>query len=169
NALVLKQLITMFRALHTFTTDSDPRDVVTQGAAIEQAAGATSGFVGGLVGAKAAEKGMHHASAKFGPKQPPHPRPPAARGDGPPSTPPAAPGRPASPHEAGTHPAPPAPASTGGAAAAPMPEHATPPKHLDAATAIEVTAVPEHAAIGPAKPSPGATPEAAPAAHEPAS
>ncbi len=83
NALVLKELITTFRALHAFASDADPRDVVAQGKAIETAAGGATGFVGGLVGAKAGEKGMHFAGKKVLPKLQGHPKPPAATGEGP--------------------------------------------------------------------------------------
>ena len=83
NALVLKRMITLFRALHGFASEADPRDVVAQGQAIEGAAAATAGFVGGLAGAKAGEKGLHFASSKVGPKIPAHPTLPAASGEGP--------------------------------------------------------------------------------------
>ena len=87
NSLVLKQLVTIFRALHTFTSEADPRDVVTQGNAIGLAAGAATGFLGGLGGGLAggaiAEKGLHMASGKPTPKVPDHPNPGAGSGDGP--------------------------------------------------------------------------------------
>lgn len=87
NAVVLKQLITMFRALHTFTSDADPRDVLMQGKAISQAAGGASGFVGGLAGGlaggAATEKGLNFAKGKPKPPVPEHPTPPAASGEGP--------------------------------------------------------------------------------------
>jgi hypothetical protein len=83
NAVVLKELVTVFRALHAFASDADPRDVVTQGAAIEGAASAATGFLGGLAGAKAAEKGLHLAAPKPPTKLPEHGDPPAATGDGP--------------------------------------------------------------------------------------
>lgn len=88
NALVLKQLITIFRSLHAFTSEADPRDVVTQGAAIGQAAGAATGFVGGFVGGIAggglAEKGAKKLSSKKpSTPVPDHPNPTAASGEGP--------------------------------------------------------------------------------------
>ncbi|HZD49525.1 MAG TPA: DUF4157 domain-containing protein [Silvibacterium sp.] len=87
NSLVLKQLITIFRSLHTFTSEADPRDVVTQGNAIGQAAGAATGFLGGLggglAGGAAAEKGLHLASRKPSAKVPGHPTPGAGSGEGP--------------------------------------------------------------------------------------
>lgn len=91
NAVVLKQLITLFRALHAFTSDADPRDVVVQGDAITKASGAATGFVGGfaggMAGGAAAEKGIKMgAKAMAKPPSTPvpdHPMPPAAGGDGP--------------------------------------------------------------------------------------
>jgi hypothetical protein len=87
NSLVLKQLITVFRALHTFTSEADPRDVVTQGNAIGQAAGAATGFLaglgGGLAGGAIAEKGVHMASGKPSAKVPDHPNPGPRAGEGP--------------------------------------------------------------------------------------
>jgi hypothetical protein len=85
NALVLKELVTIFRILDTFTSEADPREVVTEGAAISQSAGAATGFIGGLAGAHAVEAGVK----KFGPsgKKPPvsapeHKTPPPAQGEG---------------------------------------------------------------------------------------
>jgi hypothetical protein len=91
NAVVLKQLVTLFRALHTFTSEADPRDVVVQGDAITKASGAATGFVGGfaggLAGGAAAEKGVKLGGKAFSKKPstpvPDHPTPPAASGDGP--------------------------------------------------------------------------------------
>ena len=87
NALVLKRLITVFRALHTFQADADPRDIVTQGTAITSAAGAANNFLGGLAGGvaggAAAEKGIKLATPKPPENVPNHPTPPAASGEGP--------------------------------------------------------------------------------------
>jgi hypothetical protein len=90
NALVLKRLITLFRSLHSFTSEADPRDVVTQGKAIEQAAAGTTGFLGGVAGgfaveggAKLGKKGLKAAGWKSSTPVPDHPLPPAASGDGP--------------------------------------------------------------------------------------
>jgi hypothetical protein len=88
NALVLKQLITMFRTLHSFTSEADPRDVVVQSNAIRQAASAGSGFLGGLgggiVGGSMVEKGFHKTPSKEpSPPIPDHQSPSAAPGDGP--------------------------------------------------------------------------------------
>ncbi len=99
NAVVLKQLIVVFRALHAFTSQADPSDVMAQGKQIEQAAETASGFLGGFAGGMAAS---HVGKGK--PKVPPpehtppkgdHPPPAPASGDGPhaeglkPATPPA--------------------------------------------------------------------------------
>jgi len=82
NALYLKRLITVFRALHTFDADADPRDVVTQGGAITSAAGAANNFLGGLAGGVAggfaAEKGIKLAETKLSKPAPDHPTPPPA-------------------------------------------------------------------------------------------
>jgi hypothetical protein len=91
NAVVLKQLVTVFRALHAFTSEADPRDVVVQGDAITKASGAATGFVGGfaggVAGGAAAEKGVKLGGKAFSKKPSTpvtdHPMPPAAPGDGP--------------------------------------------------------------------------------------
>ncbi len=90
NALVIKKLIMMFRALHAFTSEADPRDVVVQGNAIGQAAGAATGFVGGLaggaaldVGSAAVGKGLKIAKGKLSSPVPEHQTPPTAGGEGP--------------------------------------------------------------------------------------
>ena len=90
NALVLKKLVATFRTLHTFTTEADPQDVVVQGKAIENAAGAASGFVGNLAGAHVAGKVGSAVEGVFSPPKvnaappiPDHPNPPPATGDGP--------------------------------------------------------------------------------------
>jgi hypothetical protein len=92
NALVLKRLITLFRSLHEFTSEADPRDVLTQSKAIEQAAAASTGFVGGVAGGLAVEggtklggkavKGLKGLKKPPTPKVPDHPMPAAATGDG---------------------------------------------------------------------------------------
>ena len=83
NALVLKPLISTFRAMHAFASEADPRDVVAQGEAIDQAAGAATGFASGFIAGKAFEKGMHMASGKSPTKVPEHATPPAKGGEGP--------------------------------------------------------------------------------------
>jgi hypothetical protein len=89
NALVLKRLIVLFRSLHEFTSEADPRDVVTQGQAIEQAASASTGFLGGVAGGFAVEGGTKlgakgvKAVRKALTPIPDHPTPPPAAGQGP--------------------------------------------------------------------------------------
>lgn len=88
NALVLQRLVTLFRALHTFTSQADPTDVEQQGARINQAAAASAGFVGGLVGGVGGGAATSRGAARLGIGHPP-PRVPdvdpprAASGDGP--------------------------------------------------------------------------------------
>lgn len=90
NAVVIKQLIVVYRALHAFTSQADPSDVMAQGKQIEQAAETASGFLGGFAGGMAAS---HVGKGK--PKVPPaehtppkgdHPPPAPAAGDGPHAT-----------------------------------------------------------------------------------
>ncbi len=88
NSLVLKQLVQIFRELHTFTSDADPRDVVTQGAAIEKASDASSSALAGFASGKLVEKGAAHVGKRFGPNEPKtpvqdHPDPAPAAVDGP--------------------------------------------------------------------------------------
>ncbi|WP_139559736.1 hypothetical protein [Methylotetracoccus oryzae] len=88
NALVLQRLVTLFRALHTFTSQADPTDVEAQGARIGEAAGASAGFIGGmaggltgagLTGAGARRLGLHEPPPRVADVEPPRP----ATGDGP--------------------------------------------------------------------------------------
>ncbi|WP_321963641.1 eCIS core domain-containing protein [Paraburkholderia sp. J7] len=197
NSVVLKELITTFRALHAFASDADPQDVVKQGEAIKGAAGGAVGFVGGLVGAKAAEKGMHLATPKPPPKLPGHPNPPAAGGEGPvvnAEPPKAAPGAPDAAKPAlGAGAAAEAPVAAKPAAAAPveapaakptevpveMPASAAKPPAEIAAhggpsatpAELEVKAVPQLAAMAPetkVAPEPAAAEPEAKAGPEPA-
>lgn len=71
NALVLKELVTVFRVLDAFTSEADPRDVIAQGDAINRSAGAATGFAGGFAGAQAVEAG----AKRLGPKKPSTPVP----------------------------------------------------------------------------------------------
>lgn len=48
----LTPVVTLLRALHTFTSDADPRAVQAQGARIAAASGAMGGVLGGLAGTK---------------------------------------------------------------------------------------------------------------------
>ena len=84
NMIVLQPAVTLFRALHTFTSDADPREVVADGQQLSAAAANNGGAIGGLLGAK--------TSAIGGPR--PNPQtpdgaarvddtPPPAGGDGP--------------------------------------------------------------------------------------
>lgn len=90
NAVVLKQLVVVFRALHAFSSDADPADVVVQGEKIAEAAGAASGFLGGFAGGMGASKigkgrkgkpEIPAAEAKA--PHPDHPNPAPATGEGP--------------------------------------------------------------------------------------
>jgi hypothetical protein len=163
NSLVLRELVTVFRALHTFASEADPRDVVAEGTAIEETASKTGGFAGtaAVIGA---EKGLHLAKAKLSPKVPAHPSPPAATGEGAlvkaelPKAQTAEPGKPSgAPAAAEPTPAPTEPKA--GPLATPEAE-AVPPEAQPAAaeltpSELEVTAAP--------KEPPAAAPETAPA------
>jgi hypothetical protein len=179
NALVLKELITAFRALHAFASDADPRDVVQQGEAISAAAGAAGGFAGSFVGAKAAEGGLHLGEKAVGAAQKkltPPAKPPAASGEGPvvkAEPQPAAAEHPAAagPQPAGEPAAAAAPAkapelevkAVPEAAAAPEPAPSQPPAAAAPVAATE-PAAPKSA---PPEPAPSAAPAAPPDAVKP--
>ena len=55
NNLILQPCVLLFRALHTFSSEADPRDVEAQGAGISDASGRAAGALGGWVGGKAGE------------------------------------------------------------------------------------------------------------------
>lgn len=55
NNLVLQPLVLLFRAMHTFTSDADPRDVEEQGAGISDAANKVASALGGMAGGKVAD------------------------------------------------------------------------------------------------------------------
>ncbi len=57
NAAILQPCVTLFRALHTFTQDADPREVVASGQALSQAAQANGAAVGGFAGSRASQIG----------------------------------------------------------------------------------------------------------------
>ncbi|MCB1902218.1 MAG: hypothetical protein KDH16_23215, partial [Rhodocyclaceae bacterium] len=87
NALVLQRLVTLFRALHTFTSQADPSDVEQQGGRIAAAAGASAGFVGGMAGGLAGGGATAAGARRLGiGHPPPHvpgvepPRPAAGEG-----------------------------------------------------------------------------------------
>ena len=56
--LVINPMILLFRAMHTFKSEADPRDVKEQGDSLSETANQTAGFVGNLAGGKAAEAGV---------------------------------------------------------------------------------------------------------------
>ncbi len=67
NNLVLQPCVLLFRALHTFTSDADPRDIEEQGDGISEAANKVGNALGSEAGAKAGEfagegavKGINH-------------------------------------------------------------------------------------------------------------
>ena len=78
NALVLQRLVTLFRALHTFTSQADPTDVEAQGGRIGEAAGASAGFVGGMAGGLAGAGLTGAAGRRMGLGHEPPPRVPDA-------------------------------------------------------------------------------------------
>lgn len=55
NNLILQPCVLLFRALHTFSSEADPREVEAQGAGISDASGRAAGALGGWVGGKAGE------------------------------------------------------------------------------------------------------------------
>jgi hypothetical protein len=86
NAAILQPCVVLFRALHEFTTQADPREVETQGHEISSAAAASGAALGAWAGGKAAHagSGARPPPEEQPPKQlPPHETPPAAAGDGP--------------------------------------------------------------------------------------
>ena len=112
NNELLNPCILLFRALHEFTADADPREIESGGHDLAGAAGAIGGALGGWLGGHAANVGAHPPpqDGEGTTQRPPHETPPAAAGDGPevhfqepPTAPPATPSageslpRPASP------------------------------------------------------------------------
>jgi hypothetical protein len=86
NAGILQPAVLLFRALHAFTSEADPREVEAQGADIGTAAGAIGGAVGGAIGARgAAVGGRPRTNAGDAPNTRPHADTPvpAAGGNGP--------------------------------------------------------------------------------------
>ncbi len=57
NMLVLQPAVTLFRAMHAFTSESDPREVVADGQTLSAAAANNGGALGGLLGARGARIG----------------------------------------------------------------------------------------------------------------
>src|SRR5882762_10427300 len=56
--MALQPLVLLFRSLHAFTSQADPREVEAQGHTLEEAGKEMGGALGGLAGAAAA--GMGH-------------------------------------------------------------------------------------------------------------
>jgi hypothetical protein len=86
NAAILQPCVTLFRALHAFTTQADPREVEAQGQSISTAAAASGAALGAWAGGKAAHAGAHPQppADDLPPSQrPAHETPPPATGDGP--------------------------------------------------------------------------------------
>jgi hypothetical protein len=85
NAAVLQPCVALFRALHTYTTQADPREVEAQGRGISTAASASGAALGAWAGGRAAHIGGRPAPAEDLPpsQRPPHETPPPAAGDGP--------------------------------------------------------------------------------------
>jgi hypothetical protein len=87
NAQTLQPSITLFRALHAFTTQGDPREVEAQGREISTAAAASGAALGAWAGGEAANaKGQGKPPTQEEPpptQQSPHETPPPATGDGP--------------------------------------------------------------------------------------
>lgn len=86
NSAILQPCVVLFRALHAFTAQADPRDVEAQGQSISSAAEASGAALGGWIGGKAAHaRAKAHAPGEdLPPSQKPEPElPPPASGDGP--------------------------------------------------------------------------------------
>lgn len=87
NAALLNPCITLFRALHAFTTQADPREVETSGQALSAAASASGSALGGWIGGRAAHAGARprpaHDDGAPATTRPPHEAPPPAPGEGP--------------------------------------------------------------------------------------
>ncbi len=79
---LLQPCILLFRALHQFTADADPREIEAGGHELSGAAGAIGGALGGWIGGQAANIGGH-APPQDGEgtnQRPPHETPPAPEG-----------------------------------------------------------------------------------------
>jgi len=89
NAGILQPCVALFRAMHTFKSQADPRQVETQGAGIMQAAAASGAALGAFAGGRAADVGgsaRPHADVDAdapNPRPEAAPPPAAAVGDGP--------------------------------------------------------------------------------------
>ena len=87
NQIILQPCVTLFRALHEFTTQADPREVESNGHDLASAAAANGGALGSWAGGRAAHVGAgSHPPAEPEPSQrPPHETPPPASGAATPS------------------------------------------------------------------------------------
>jgi hypothetical protein len=85
NAAILQPCVTLFRALHSFTTQADPREVESQGRGISTSAAASGAALGAWAGGKAAHVGGAKPPPEIDapPQRPPRETPPPAAGDGP--------------------------------------------------------------------------------------
>ncbi|MEC5385353.1 hypothetical protein VVD49_06435 [Uliginosibacterium sp. H3] len=87
NTFILQPSVTLFRALHTFTSQADPREVETQGAQISAAASQSGGALGGFIGGKAAGIGAKGGGKKGAQEEKPPAKAetdtPPAKGEGP--------------------------------------------------------------------------------------
>lgn len=86
NSVILQPCILLFRALHSFTTEADPREVEAQGTGLGQAASTAGAFFGARAGGHLAEghqtpgeDPLPHPEGSIHPDAPP----PAASGEGP--------------------------------------------------------------------------------------
>ncbi|MEJ2853704.1 MULTISPECIES: hypothetical protein [unclassified Saccharothrix] len=78
NNLVLQPCVLAFRALHTFTSEADPREVEHEGADLSTSAGKMAGMLGGFAGGALANVGAkpQGAGKKSGASEPPGSHPP---------------------------------------------------------------------------------------------
>ena len=165
NSALLNPCIVLFRALHAFTTQADPREVEADGGDLSSAAAASGSALGSWVGGRASQAGARarpaHDDGAPTRQRPPHEAPPAAAGDGPQVR-----FRPAA--EAGTAPA--------GRPRAPVEEIAASPGRRvvdEGAAAAAPARVPEQlslpgidaAAVPAGRPPPAAAPAPAPGPH----
>jgi hypothetical protein len=177
NSAILRPAETLFRALHEFTTQADPREVEAQGHDLSSAASASGAALGAWAGGHAANIGAHPkppAEAEPPTQKPPHEAPPPAAGEGPVvkfQEPAAAPNEPsAAPRSAPgeelhiTDDQAPAPAAAPGAGepAPPAPPPAAAPAAPEAAAAAPPPAAPaaSEPAAAPAPAAPPAAPDA---------
>ncbi len=84
--MALQPLVVLFRSLHEFTSQADPRQIEADGAVLEEGGAEMGGALGGLAGAVAGGKargGRHHEAEEPPPStEPPPARPPARTASG---------------------------------------------------------------------------------------